>query len=969
MKKLPALLSTPARVVIALSLIVLVAELLIMVLIEAQDTHLKDSLPGAAWILIDSIVLTAIVSTALYILIFQPMRNQQAELERQLDELRRFQSLGIGRELRMKELAEEITALRTPLSAGPAGNMPVTSGSPEAARDAAAQPATTQPTEESQRNALLFMLEDLEAGRRKIEQAHQEWINALDAVDDPIFLHDQEFRILRCNKAYQRCAGIPFHEIIGQPYYEIFPKTGAPLPCCLRAMEKAAMKKEEEVTVGDAIYRSRAFSIHDEQGAHLYSVHTLEDITESRRAEQEQRRNAAVNAALAGLSQYFLSAPQLAIEDASARVLDVARQLTGSEFGYAGYIDADTGFLISPTLTRDVWDQCGVAGKSIVFEKWGGLWGWVLTHKKSLISNAPSADPRSGGIPKGHVPVRRFLSAPALAGDALVGQVSLANANRDYTDRDLAVVERLADFYAIVVQRIRSEKALRESEARFRQAMESTRDAFIALEGERGTITLWNPAAEAIFGYSKDEAVGQVLNEFLAPPRFREAARAGMAYFSNTGEGAAVGKTLELSALRKNGEEFPIELSLSAMQLGGKWYATGIARDITERKRAEAAIEHANRALAALSAANRSLVRAAGEDELLQSICDAIIEQRGYRMAWVGYKQHDESKSIKIMARAGHDEGYLDVMQLTWAETEHGMGPSGRAVRNGKTQLCQDIANDPHYSPWRDEALKRGYAASIALPLGNGEVFGVLNVYAAEANAFTPAEISLLEEMAGDLAFGVHTLHTRRERDLALEQNRQQLVQLQDNLEDTVRAMAAIVEMRDPYTAGHQVRVADLAAAIAKQMGLPDEQIHAVHLAGIVHDLGKIQIPAEILSKPGRITDLEFGLIKVHPQAGYDILKGIDFPWPIAQMVLQHHERLDGSGYPQGLKGEAILLEARILSVADVVEAVSAHRPYRPGLGIDVALEEITKNREIFYDPQAVDACVALFREQGYSFK
>jgi len=152
-------------------------------------------------------------------------------------------------------------------------------------------------------------------------------------------------------------------------------------------------------------------------------------------------------------------------------------------------------------------------------------------------------------------------------------------------------------------------------------------------------------------------------------------------------------------------------------------------------------------------------------------------------------------------------------------------------------------------------------------------------------------------------------------------------------------------------------------------MGLAEEKIHGIHLAASVHDLGKINIPAEVLSKPGEITDIDFNLIKTHPQAGYDILQGIDFPWPIAHMVLQHHERLDGSGYPQGLKGEAILLEARILSVADVVEAMSSHRPYRPGLGIEAALAEITKNRGAFYDSQVVDACLALFREQHYSFK
>jgi len=392
---------------------------------------------------------------------------------------------------------------------------------------------------------------------------------------------------------------------------------------------------------------------------------------------------------------------------------------------------------------------------------------------------------------------------------------------------------------------------------------------------------------------------------------------------------------------------------------------------LEDQKQAEAATEHANRALATLSAVNRTLVHASNEDALLQSICQAIVGQRGYRLAWVGYVQYDERKSIKIMAISDHDEKYPGVLMYTWEENELGMGPSGRAARSGTTQLCQDVANDPLYRPWREEALKRGYKASIALPLRNGDstVFGILTVYSDQVNAFTPDEVLLLEEMAGDLAFGGRNLHTRHERDLALEQSQHYLVQLRDSLEGTVRAIASIVEMRDPYTAGHQLRVAALAAAIARQMGLPDEQVHAIRLAGMVHDLGKIRIPAEILAKPGKITDIEFSLIQVHPQAGYDILKDINFPWPIAQLVLQHHERMDGSGYPQGLKGEQIELGARILSVADVVEAISSHRPYRPALGIDAALGEISRGRGTHYDSRAVDACLALFREQGYIFQ
>lgn len=189
---------------------------------------------------------------------------------------------------------------------------------------------------------------------------------------------------------------------------------------------------------------------------------------------------------------------------------------------------------------------------------------------------------------------------------------------------------------------------------------------------------------------------------------------------------------------------------------------------------------------------------------------------------------------------------------------------------------------------------------------------------------------------------------------------------LRASLLESIAALAATVEMRDLYTAGHQKRVAHLAVAMAKEMKLSEEQIEGIHLAGIVHDVGKIQIPAEILSKPGRLSEIELSMIKQHPLSGYEILKGIEFPWPIAQIVLQHHERMDGSGYPQGLKGDAILLESRIIAVADVVEAMASHRPYRPALGIDVALEEVSQFRGTKYDAQAVDACVALFKEQNY---
>jgi len=192
---------------------------------------------------------------------------------------------------------------------------------------------------------------------------------------------------------------------------------------------------------------------------------------------------------------------------------------------------------------------------------------------------------------------------------------------------------------------------------------------------------------------------------------------------------------------------------------------------------------------------------------------------------------------------------------------------------------------------------------------------------------------------------------------------------LKKTIDGIIQAISMTVETRDPYTAGHQRRVADLAYAIAHEMNLPEEKAEGVRMAGVIHDIGKIHIPAEILSKPGVLTEIERDLIKTHPKAGYDIIKSIEFPFPICEIVLQHHEMLDGSGYPYGLKGDSIIPEARIITVADVVEAMASHRPYRPALGIEVALGEIEKNAGILYDEKVVGGCLRLFKEKGFKFE
>lgn len=214
---------------------------------------------------------------------------------------------------------------------------------------------------------------------------------------------------------------------------------------------------------------------------------------------------------------------------------------------------------------------------------------------------------------------------------------------------------------------------------------------------------------------------------------------------------------------------------------------------------------------------------------------------------------------------------------------------------------------------------------------------------------------------------GIHRDVTQRRA--AEEQVQQTIKKLESTVESVIQAISLTVEMRDHYTAGHQKRVNQLACAIAREMHLPMERLQIIRVAGLLHDFGKIFVPTEILIKPGKLNELEFSLIRSHPQSGYHVLKSIEFPWPIADIILQHHERMDGSGYPSHLRGEEIGVEARILAVADVVEAMTFHRSYRPALGLDAALREINKNKSTLYDPKVAEACLDTFLDRSFKWE
>ncbi|MBU4227047.1 PAS domain S-box protein [bacterium] len=499
--------------------------------------------------------------------------------------------------------------------------------------------------------------------------------------------------------------------------------------------------------------------------------------------------------------------------------------------------------------------------------------------------------------------------------------------------------------------------ALKESEERYHTVFENTGTATMVIE-EDITVSLVNTRFEKLSGYSKREIENKMKwTDFVIPEDLERMKKYHI-------------------ARRKSTEKPPTEYEFRMIDRKGKikdmFLKTGMIpntkksivslTNITRRKRAEERIVKIQSLRNAISNINQLLVRVKSESELFQQICNLLIGVEEIRFVWIGLTNSENFK-IKPVAQAGFEEGYLSSIKVTWDDSKYGNGPTGMALKTFQPFIMRNIEDDPKFEPWKNDALKRGYLSSIALPLiYKKEPIGVLNVYSGIKGAFTKEKVKFLKEVSRDITIGIRSLK------LALNL-RQSYQKLKKTMDATIETMSKIVEAKDPYTAGHQQRVCQLATAIAKELNLSQDKVEGIRIASLIHDTGKIGIPTELLSKPVKLTDIEFSLIKEHSQIGYNILKSIDFFYPVAQIILQHHERLDGSGYPQGLEGNNIVLEAKILGVADVVEAMSSHRPYRPALGIEITLKEISKNKGILYDPKVVDTCLRLFKEKGFKFK
>ena len=360
------------------------------------------------------------------------------------------------------------------------------------------------------------------------------------------------------------------------------------------------------------------------------------------------------------------------------------------------------------------------------------------------------------------------------------------------------------------------------------------------------------------------------------------------------------------------------------------------------------------RSLELLTEVNRFVMSVTGEIDPLQLLCDALVEFGPYSLAWIGRPSIDEPLTVDVAFAAGATDYPYEGMVSSGPSKDTGLGPVGTALRTGVTEVIGDLTEESLVEPWRERAATFNLHSCVAIPFAPAGQKMVLAVYDQHVFAFDEATVMGMEAIAREIEFAIGHLRS--------------VAQLEEALERTLSSLGYMTEIRDPYTSGHQTRVGYLGAAIATHLGLDVKMIDLIRQSGDVHDIGKIAIPAEILNRPGRLSALEYEMVKGHTTVGFEILSKASLPWPIAEVALSHHERLDGSGYPSGLLAGQIILPARIIAVADVVEAMTQHRPYRPALGLKVALAEVVKGAGTLFDREVVESCLAVF-DLGFTFE
>jgi len=571
--------------------------------------------------------------------------------------------------------------------------------------------------------------------------------------------------------------------------------------------------------------------------------------------------------------------------------------------------------------------------------KTDGLTAYVIKSKKSIFLTEELRDRlvQEGKVRKSDWKSKIWIGVPLKIKDKIIGAIAVQSYKDEsaYSRDDMKLLEFVSGQIAFAIDRKRNEEALRVSESRFRELFENLPNVAVQGYDANATIHYWNKANELVYGYTAKEAIGKNLVDLIIPPEMRETVQQIIKHGAETGE---MPPAAELNLMRKDGSLVPVFSSHAVIKQPGQdneLFCVDV--DLTDRIRIELRLAKLNECF---------LNFTTDPDENINRIVAVCGELMGATCALYNCLQQ----------------------HLLYSAGQWNTPPDYNPVDKPEGHICYDVIkrakddllvvrhlqktayalSDPNVKPYKLETY-----VGKAVKFGNTYEGSLCVVYQKD---FVPDKKD--EWLMGVLASAI-----------AVEEERKHgLRKLQKLLEETINGLISAVEIRDPYTAGHQRRVAKLAVAMAKEMELHQEQIEGIRFASLVHDIGKIYVPAEILSKPGKLTGVEFELIKTHSRASYDVLKKIEFPWPVAEIVLQHHERIDGSGYPKGITGKEMMLEAKIINIADFIEAFSSNRPYRPAFGIDIVLDELTKNKGILFEPEIVDVCLRLFKEKRFEF-
>lgn len=747
------------------------------------------------------------------------------------------------------------------------------------------------------RSGLIYPEEDLSVSERKYRLIVD---NANEAI---VITQDGILKFF--NPKFQEITRYTRDELEGMPFTQIIHPEDKAMVLEKQQKRLKGLKKDEvysfRITDKEGITKwveIKSISIiWDEKPA---TLNFISDITH--RKEEEKLREALYKiATITNLAED--------LQEFYAAIHDIVGELMYAKNFYIALFDEPSQMLSFAYFVdeHDPWPPPRKLGR--------GLTEYVLRTGKPLICT-PDLFYRleeKGKVELIGTPAVSWLGVPLKRNSKTLGIIVVQSYTEDvhFGKSDKELLTFVSQHLSTAIERKNAEQELKESEMRFRMLVQSANEGIVLADSD-GKIISWNRGAQGIFGYSEEEALGKPL-QILMPERLREAHQRGIMRMQSTGFSNSVGRRLEMPGLRRDGSEFPLELSITAWRVRNKIFLASIMRDITDRKKQERALRESEERF-------RSIVENSHEG--------IMIIDDSYRFVYVN-DQLCEILGYPKEEIIGHDfREFLD-------------------------KDSKQLVAERYRRRQRGEKVPPRYEFKIVRK--NGE------------RRYVELSSTTIQDFDGKIKTVGQILDITDRKD-AERKLREGFERLRKTMEGVISAMAGIVETRDPYTAGHQQRVAKLACAIAKEMGLPQEKIQGIRMAALIHDIGKIYVPAEILSKPVPLTKIEKSLIETHPQVGYDILKNIEFPWPVAQIVLQHHERMDGSGYPNGLKGDQILLEARIIGVADVVEAMSSYRPYRPAIGIKKALEEIKKKRGILYDPEAVDACLKVFREKKISF-